>query len=103
MLSAGETQIAYLSITPKDDAPEGEKVFMVSVETAGDQKQVALTANVLAGDSDTPLGDWDKVKKGLEIGLIVLVVLLVVLILIIGFNKLKGDEEPEEISGQTYY
>ena len=103
LLSAGETQTVYLYVTPKEDAPEGEKVFMVSVETAGDQKQVALTANVLAGDSDSVLGDWDKVKKGLEIGLIVLVVLLVVLILIIGFNKLKGDEEPEEISGQTYY
>ena len=103
LLSAGETQTFYLYVTPKEDAPEGEKVFMVSVETAGDQKQVALTANVLAGDSDSVLGDWDKVKKGLEIGLIVLVVLLVVLILIIGFNKLKGDEEPEEISGQTYY
>jgi len=101
-LGAGETQTAYLYVTPKEDAPEGEKVFMVSVETQGDQKQVALTANVLAGESE-PLGDWDKVKKGLEIGLIVLVVLLVVLILIIGFNKLKGDEEPEEISGQTYY
>ena len=102
LLGAGETQTAYLYVTPNEDAPEGEKVFMVSVETAGDQKQVALTANVIAGD-DSIVGDWDKVKKGLEVGLVVLVVLLVVLILIIGFNKLKGDEEPEEISGQTYY
>jgi len=102
LLSAGETQTAYLYVTPKEDAPEGEKVFMVSVETAGDQKQVALTANVLEGDNSV-LGEWGSVKKGLEIGLIVLVVLLVVLILIIGFNKLKGDDEPEEISGQTYY
>ena len=37
----------------------------------------------------------DKVKKGLEVALVVLVVLLVVIGLIIGFNRLKGDEDED--------
>ncbi len=108
LIKAGETQTAYLYVTPKEDAQTGEKVFMVTVETAGDKKQIALTANIIEGQTQSPLGDVDlgSLRQGLTIGLIVLVVLLVVLGLVIGFNKLKGNEnekEPEEISGQTYY
>ena len=42
-------------------------------------------------------------KRGLEIGLIILVVLLVILGLIIGFNKLKGSDEEESGEEKTYY
>ena len=45
---------------------------------------------------------WSKVRRGLEVALIVLVVLLVVIGLIIGFNRLKGDED-EEGKDETYY
>jgi len=106
LVKAGEIKTVYLYVTPKEDAVAGEKVFMVSVETSGDEKQIALSANVVEGDTDeSPFsGDWSGMKNGLEVALIVLVVLLVILGLIVGFNKLKGSEdEPEEISGQTYY
>ncbi len=105
LLKAGETQTAYLYITPKAEAQAGEKVFMVSVETAGDKKQIALTANVVEGETQTPLNglDFKSLGQGLTIVLIVLVVLVIIFGLIIGFNKLKGNEEPEEVSGQTYY
>ncbi len=104
IVRAGEMKTAYLYITPKEEASEGEKVFMVNVETQNDQKQIGLTANVVAGEAPSPLGDLGDLKRPLEIGLIVLVVLLVVLGLVIGFSKMKGEgEEPDEISGQTYY
>ncbi len=106
IIKAGETKTAYLYVTPKADAQTGEKVFMVSVETAGDSKQIALTANIIEGETQSPLGNVDlgSLRQGLTIGLIVLVVLLVILGLVVGFNKLKGNEqEPEEVSGQTYY
>ena len=47
----------------------------------------------------------DKIKKALEVGLVVWVVVLVILGLIIGFNKLKGSDEEDEEKGddQTYY
>ncbi|NTV23135.1 MAG: hypothetical protein HGA85_02030, partial [Nanoarchaeota archaeon] len=117
VVRAGETETAYLYVTPNDDAQPGEKIFMVTVDTKGDKKQIALTANVVEGEKKTGTGsgnditgnvvgaaDWTSVKKGLEIGLVVLVVLLVILGLIVGFNKMKGNEgEKEEIGGQTYY
>jgi uncharacterized membrane protein len=103
LVKRGDTETVYLYVTPKEDAPEGEKVFMVSVETEGDRKQIALTANVVGREVPSPLEDLGKFRRPLEIGLIVLVVLLVILGLIIGFNKLKGNENEEDVSGQTYY
>lgn len=105
VLKAGESQTAYLYVTPKADSPAGEKVFVVTVETAGDKKQIALTANVIEGETQSASNiDLSQMKSGLVIGLIVVVVLIVVLALVVGFNKLKGNgEEPEEVSGQTYY
>ena len=103
LLRSGETKTVYLYVAANDDAPEGEQVFKVTVETSGDEKEIALTANVVAGES-SGLGGFGDVRKALEVGVIVLIVLLIVLGLIIGFNKLKGNEgEPEEVSGQTYY
>lgn len=48
------------------------------------------------------VADW---KKSLEIGLVVLIILLVMLGLIIGFSKLRNDDEEEEneLSEKTYY
>lgn len=104
VIDAGEMETVYLYVTANEDAQNGEKVFMVSVETSGDEKQIALTANVVGAseEEESPVADLDM-RKALEIGFIVLVVLLIVLLLIVGFNKLKGSEEPEEVSGQTYY
>jgi len=81
-------------------------MFMATVDADGEVKQIPLTANVVEGqDQPAVTTDWQKIQKGLEVGLIVLVVLLVILGLIVGFNKLKGGDgkEPEEVSGQTYY
>jgi hypothetical protein len=108
VIDGKKTKTAYLYVTAEEDASVGDKVFIVSVESAGQTKDVPLTASIMQGEEEPkpPIsGDWESIKKGLEIGLIVLVVLLVLLGLIVGFNKLKGaeEEEPEEISGQTYY
>jgi hypothetical protein len=107
LLKAGETQTVYLYVTPKADASVGEKVFVATVETQGDKKQIALTANVVEGETQTPSGigglDFGNLKQGLVLGLVVLVVLVVILGLVVGFNKMKGNEEEPEQSGQTYY
>lgn len=106
LVKAGKTETAYLYVTPKDDATTGEKVFMVTVETSGDKKQIALTANVLESQTQKPSTEFDlgDLRQGLIIGLIVLVVLLVILGLVVGFGKMKGNgKEPEEVTGQTYY
>ncbi|MDP7180633.1 MAG: hypothetical protein QF824_05160, partial [Candidatus Woesearchaeota archaeon] len=104
VLDAGESKSVYVYATASEGATAGEQMFSVSV-TSGDKvlEQVPLKANV--GESASAGSSaWSKVKRALEIGLIVLVVLLVILGLIIGFNKLKGDDEDQEKDdGQTYY
>jgi len=55
---------------------------------------VTLTANVVEGN-----GSNFNLRGGLEIALIVLVVLLVIIGLIVGFSRLRKDDEEE----QTYY
>ena len=105
LVKKGEVQTAYLYITAKTDAQVGEKVFMVTVETQGEKKQIALSGNVVEGQTQGPSGlDLGSLRQGLTIGVIVIVVLLIILGLIIGFNKLKGEgQEPSEGPGQTYY
>jgi uncharacterized membrane protein len=98
VLGPEETKIVYVSVAAKEDAAEGEKTFGVAIKS-GDAtlKEVTLKANVVEDNAG-----WSKVKKGLEVALVVLVVLLVIIGLIIGFNRLKGDED-EEAKEETYY
>jgi hypothetical protein len=99
VLGASETKIVYVTVAAKKDAAAGAQTFGVVVKSADGTtlKEVTLQANVLKGSSG-----WDNVKKGLEVALVVLVVLLVIIGLIIGFNRLKGNEE-EENKEETYY
>ena len=98
VLQPGESKAVYVYVSANEDATSGEHMFTLSI-TSGTEtlKQVALKANVLE-DGKTDF------KRGLEVALIVLVILLVVLGLIVGFNKLKGEEgDDDEPSGETYY
>ena len=98
------SKTVYVYLTANDDAGAGEKAFVVSISTDGDSKDIALKANVV----EPKVSAWGKVRKALEIGLIVLVVILIIIGLIIGFSKLRKsedeDEEPEDdVGSQTYY
>ena len=67
-----------------------------------------MTANVIEGETQSPntVGGFDlgNIKQGLVLGLVVLVVLVVILGLVVGFNKMKGNEDEEgEEGSQTYY
>ncbi len=102
VVGAGESKAAYISVKAKPTA-SGLQVFSATIKSGESVlKQVPLRANISGGAvAATSLG---KIKKALEIGLVVLVVLLVILGLIIGFNKLRGSEEEEEAGEEkTYY
>ena len=103
LVKAGEAETVYLYVTPKDDAAAGEKVFMVTVETDGDRKQIALNANVVEGDGGETPGDFGDLSNFLEIAVVVLIVLVVVLALVVAFSRMKGDEENGDEGSQTYY
>ncbi len=97
VLGAGETKTVYLYITADKSAKAGQYSFSVSVSGLGTTAQeIPLTANVIESVN------FSNIKKALEVGLVVLVAILVVLGLIIGFTKLKREEETEE-EGKTYY
>lgn len=98
VLGAGETKTAYVYITADKDAKAGQYSFIATVAGLGTtSQQITLAANVVKGESSV-----GTLKQALEIGLVVLVVILVVLGLIIGFNKLKKNDDSEE-EPQTYY
>lgn len=101
-LNAGQTETAYIYVSA-NEGTTGSRAFTVEVKSGSEViKQIQLTANIAGAEST----GWSSVKKGLEIGLVVLIVLLVILGLVIAFNKYKGSEEEtgeEDITGQTYY
>lgn len=98
IVQAGESKTVYVYVSANEDAAEGQHVFTVAIERAGRVQEVPLTANVAAGEENL-----SSVRRGLEIGLVVLIVLLVILGLIIGLNKLKGNDDDEDMKGQAYY
>ncbi|MFH1510131.1 MAG: FixG Ig-like domain-containing protein [Candidatus Woesearchaeota archaeon] len=101
VVGAGETKAAFVYVAAKPAASAGQKMFSVTVSLGQETlKQIPLSANVVAGQAVQM--NWERIKRGLEIGLVILVVLLVILGLIIGFNKLKGDSGPEE-KEKSYY
>ena len=68
-----------------------------------EDQTIVMKANVEAKEVVAEDDGWDNVKKGLEIAFVVLVALLVLLGLIIGFGKLRSNDEDDEDAAQTYY
>jgi hypothetical protein len=108
VLQPGEAKAMFVQLSAKEDAAAGEKMFTLTVTSGSETlKQFVLKANVQ--ESQEPAVDasrWASVKRVLEIGLVVLVVLLVILGLIIGFSRLRGNDEEfddEEGKSETYY
>lgn len=100
VVGAGETEAVYLFVAANEGV-SGLQTFGVTINSGSDELQeVLLRANVTPGEAEDATG-WSTLKKGLEVGLIVLVVLLVILGLIIAVNKLRGDDEDDD--DQTYY
>ncbi len=106
LLNKGETATVYVYVTADEDAPVGDNLFVVNVKKGSELiKQITLKATVKEQTSDsdnTGTTGWNTVKKGLEVAVIVLVVLLVIIGLVIGFRKLKDDEDGED-KGESYY
>jgi len=96
VIQPGETKAAYIYLAVKEGVEEGEHMFSVSVSGLGETKEITFTANVTGSEEISGL------KRGLEIGLIVLVAIIVIVGLIIGFRKIKSSETEKEET-ETYY
>jgi uncharacterized membrane protein len=95
VLTPGGNDVVYVQVTPDSNTVAGEHLVSLVI-SSGDEvlETVQLRANVVPGVADT-----FSLRNGLEIALIVLVVLLVIIGLIVGFSRLRRDEDEE----QTYY
>jgi uncharacterized membrane protein len=98
VLDGGKSQTVYVFVTADKKAPVGAQMLTATISSGSQQlEQVALTANV----SKSGKGVFRSI---LEWGLIILVVLLIILGLIIGFSRIRGDEEePQAAQPQAYY
>ncbi|MDP7622886.1 MAG: putative S-layer protein [Candidatus Woesearchaeota archaeon] len=101
VIGAGDSKAFTVFVSARETAPTGEGTFTVTVNS-GDKvlKQLPLGINVQEGKATGTA----KLKKGLEVGAVVLVILLVIIGLIIGFSKLRDESEDEkEGDKKTYY
>ncbi len=100
VLAPGQNKVVYVDVTPAADATAGDHMVSVAVKAGAETVHtIALKATVVnAAAPASPATDFN-LRNGLEIALIVLVVLLVIIGLIIGFSRLRKDNDEE----QTYY
>ena len=99
VLGEGSSAVVYANVDVTDNAAAGAHMANLVVSNQGEVLQsIGLTTNV-AGEAVSTSGSDMSLRNGLELALIILVVLLVVLGLIIGFVRLRKDEEDD----QTYY
>ncbi len=100
LLEPGESKVFTVYASAKSDAAAGDQMFTVTI-SSGDKilKQLPLSINI----QQSQASGASKVKRGIEVGLVVLVILLVIIGLIIGFSKLRGDEGEEGKEGKEYY
>ena len=100
VIGAGESKAFTVYASANKGAPVGEQIFTVTISSNDKTlKQLPLSINVQVESAS----GTSTLKRSLEVGLVVLVILLVIIGLIIGFSKLRGDEEEEGKEGKEYY
>ena len=98
VLEPGKNQVVYADVTVNAGTDAGQHVASLVVKSGNNVLEtVVLKTNVVDNGSAV---DNFSLRNGLEIALIVLVVLLVIIGLIIGFSRLRKDDDSEE---QTSY
>ncbi|MBI2667104.1 hypothetical protein HYX13_05835 [Candidatus Woesearchaeota archaeon] len=100
VLEPGRNKVVYVDVTAAQAAVAGAHTVPVTVSADGKALEtVNLGATVAAQETTQPVSDVN-LRTGLEIALIVLVVVLVIVGLILGFSRLRKDNDGEE---KTYY
>src|SRR3989344_5703029 len=94
VLEPGQNKVVYVDLATAQDAAAGEHLASVAVKSGSDVLEtVVLKATVTAPAN---AGSETSLRNGLEIALVVLVDLLVLLGLVIGFSRLRKDDDGEE-------
>lgn len=102
VVQPGQTAMTQVALSGVETATAGTHPFTVSIRSADGSfaQSLPLTANVVVSEKSSNGG----LSGALEIVLIVLLVIIVILALVIGFSRLKGDNDDfDEDNDQTYY
>lgn len=99
VVPAGSTSTVFVYVGADAETQAGEKYFKVSIGHGNDMKEVALRANV---QEQEIVASESNLQRTLEIALIVLIIILILIGLIVGFNKLRGNNNDED-EAKTYY
>lgn len=102
LVPAESSRTAFVYVSANADAEVSSKSFTVTVSTEEQVKDITLTVALEAGEEKASTS-WNGLTRTLEIGLIILVIVLILIGLIIGFNKLRGNDENEDEDAKTYY
>ena len=98
LLDAGKSKVVYVNLAVAANAPAGEHAATLVVKS-GDVVLETHTLNATVAPAQNDAATGVSLRNGVEIALIVLVVVLVVVGLIVGFSKLRKEEDED----QTYY
>src|SRR3989344_374723 len=100
-VAGGSTETVYVYVDTNANVA-GQKVLGLTVKAGNEYvKESTLTVNV-EGEKSVNFNKFG-LRKALEIGLVVLIVLIVLVGLIVGFNKLKDDDDDFEEEDKSYY
>lgn len=98
VIPAGSIETVYLKLSAKSDAPSGDQVFQVRVESGDEVRTASAVAKVEASSATTT-----DLRSILEWSLVALIVLLIILGLILIFTRMRGKEDDSDEETQTYY
>ena len=105
VLESGKNKVVYVEVTPKEGATAGEHVASINIKSGDGEllESVPLKANVVmqstSSAASTTSTDF-SLRNGLEITLVVVVVILIIVGLVVGFSRLRKDDEEDQ---KTYY
>ncbi len=117
LVKAGAQKTFYVYVKAASDATLGKKLFAVNIMQGEDTlRSISNQVDVVGSATGITLTEgttegWYKIRKGLEIGALVLLALLLVVGVIMLFNRMRGSTEEQELkeyesknlNDQTYY
>ena len=96
VLEPGQSKVVYADLAVAQDTTAGEHLASLTVKSGSDVLETVVLKATVAAPAANVAGNDASLRNGLEIALVVLVVLLVLLGLVIGFSRLRKDDDGEE-------
>lgn len=91
LVRAGKSEVVQVYVSAFDNAPAGNQAFTVRVSDSVDARDIPVSVSVAEQQRDV----WGTLRTVLLVGVIVLLILVIILGLLVGFNKVRSDNEKD--------